>query len=60
METHKEKFNDFCRATFTDGENKGSKTITRAKEENIVQLLVNNGNADDFNPQFASQDKSKS
>ena len=52
MESHKEKFEEFCRATFIDGQSKGSKTITRAKGENIVQLLANNGNADDFNPKF--------
>ena len=50
MVSHKEKFEEFCRATFIDSESKRSRTITRAKGENIVQLLVNNGNADDFNP----------
>ena len=52
METQKEKYEDFYRATSIDGKNKGSKTITRAKGENIVQLLANNENADDFNPKF--------
>ena len=50
MENHKEKFEDFCKATFIDGDNKGSKTITRAKGEKIKLLSKNDD--DEFSPKF--------
>ena len=39
MENHKEKFDEYCKVTFIDRENKGSKTITRAKGEKIMKFL---------------------
>ena len=50
MENHKEKFEDFCKATFIDGDNKGSKTITRAKGEKIIKLLSKNDDDEEFSP----------
>ena len=52
MENHKE-FEDFCKATFIDGDNKGSKlSPDRAKGEKIIKLLSKNDNAEEFNPKF--------
>ena len=45
---YKQKFEEFCKDTFMDGDNKGSKTISRAKGENII--LGQNGS-----PLFSAQ-----
>ena len=37
MENHKEKLENFCKATFINEENKGNKTITRAKDNQAVE-----------------------
>ena len=39
MDNHKEKFDEYCKVTFIDGENKRSKAITRAKGEKIIKFL---------------------
>ena len=52
MEDQKKKFDDFCRATFIDVENKGSKTITRAKGQKIIALLSKAGDRENFSPKF--------
>ena len=36
MDKQKQIFEEFCKDTFMDGDNKGSKTISRAKGENII------------------------
>ena len=36
MDKQKQMFEEFCKVTFMDGDNKGSKTISRAKGENII------------------------
>ena len=36
---HKEKFDEYCKVTFTDGENKGSKAMNRDKGEKIIKFL---------------------
>ena len=60
MESHQEKFEDYCWATFNiAGENKGSKTITRAKGDKIVKLLSKKGTAEDFTPKFKHWVKSR-
>ena len=52
MEDQKKKFDDFCRATFIDVENKGSKTITRAKGQKIIALLSKAWDRENFSPKF--------
>ena len=52
MEDHKKRFEEFCAETFLEGENKGSKSMTRAKGEKVIALLRKDGNPDDYIPKF--------
>ena len=42
-----------------DGDSKGSKTISRAKGENIIRLLKKEGDMNDYTPKFRHWVKSK-
>ena len=55
----KQKFEEFCKDTFMDGDSKGSKTISRAKGENIIKLLKKEGDMNDYTPKFRHWVKSK-
>ena len=52
MEDHKKIFEEFCAETFFEGENKGSKSMTRAKGEKVIALLSEGGNPDEYSPKF--------
>ena len=44
----KDTFEVFCEDTFIDGDKKGSKTISRAKGENVIRLLKKEGYLNDY------------
>ena len=52
MDKQKEMFEEFCKDTFMDGDSKGSKTISRAKGDNIIRLLKKEGDMNDYTPKF--------
>ena len=54
MDKQNQMIEEFCKDTFMDGDSKGSKTISRAKGENIIRLLKK-----DYTPKFRHWVKSK-
>lgn len=52
MDNHKEKFDEFCEATSIDGENKGSKTVSKVKGDIIVKFLSKETSRAEFSPMF--------
>ena len=50
MDKQKEMFEEFCKDTFMDGDSKGSKTMSRAKGDNIIRLLKKEGDMNDYTP----------
>ena len=52
MASQRQKFEEFCRVSFIESDIKGSKTITRAKGEKIINLLNKDGDQEDYSPKF--------
>ena len=59
MDKQKQMFEKLCKDTFMDGDSKGSKTISRAKGENIIRLLKKEGDMNDYTPNFSQWVKRK-
>ena len=60
MDKQKEIFEEFCKDFFFfDGDNKGCKTISRAKGENIIRLLKKEWDLKYYTPKFKHWVKSK-
>ena len=45
---------EFCKDFFFNGDNKGRKTASRAKGENIIRLLKKEGDLKDYTPKSSS------
>ena len=59
MDEQKQMFEEFCKVTFMDDDSKGSKSISRAKGENIIRLLKKERDMNDYTPKFRHWVKSK-